>query len=107
MLQLDEHDAALVEIARAAIDAAVVQAHSRSAVAKRLTVIAVRHRNRGRTAAQKRHPFRGICEASGQSLDYQHAHLDEMEPELGYAGRVRWVCQRANNSGKHSCGVCK
>ena len=42
-----------------------------------------------------------------EAISNAHAHLDELEPEKGYAGRLRWVCQRANNSGKHSCGVCK
>jgi hypothetical protein len=32
--------------------------------------------------------------------------LDELEPEKGYEGRVRWVCPKANNSGRHSCGKC-
>ena len=54
----------------------------------------------------KRHPFRGICEASGKPLDKVYAVLDECEPEKGYSGKVRWVCQKANNSGKHSCGFC-
>jgi len=106
-LQLDEHDQALVEVVRAAMDAAVLGAHAPSAAAKRLTVLAVRHRNRGRAEAKKRHPFAGVCEASGLPLNFEHAHLDELQPELGYAGQVRWVCQRANNSGKHSCGACK
>jgi hypothetical protein len=107
MLRLDEHDQSLVELVRAVLDSAILRAHAPSAVAKRITTVAVRHRNHGRKAAIKRLPFTGICEASGQPLEVEHAHLDELEPELGYAGRVRWVCQRANNSGKHSCGVCK
>jgi hypothetical protein len=106
-LQLDEHDEALVDLVRMAMDCAILHAHMPVAVAKRITTLAVRHRNRGRQAAMKRHPFTGVCEASGLALDFAHAHLDELEPELGYAGRVRWVCQRANNSGKHSCGGCK
>lgn len=106
MIELDDHDAALVALVRAAMDNAIENAHRPSAVAKRITTLAVRHRNRGRAAAIKRHSFPGICEASGRPLDFQHAHLDELEPEIGYAGEVRWVCQRANNSGKHSCGAC-
>lgn len=107
VLNLDEHDRALVELARAVLDQAVLQAHSPSGVSKRLTSLAVRHRNKGRAAARRRYPFNGVCEASGQPLDAAHAHLDEPDPELGYAGRLRWVCPRANNSGNHSCGVCK
>jgi hypothetical protein len=106
VIELDDHDTALVALARAALDNAIANAHRPSAVAKRITTLAVRHRNRGRAAAMKRHPFSGVCEASGQSLAFEHAHLDELEPEIGYAGQVRWVCQRANNSGKHSCGAC-
>jgi hypothetical protein len=75
-------------------------------VAKRISVLAMRHRNKGRPAAMLRHPFKGICEVSGQPIERRHAELDEMEPELGYAGKLRWVCQVANNSGKHSCGGC-
>jgi hypothetical protein len=36
----------------------------------------------------------------------EDAVLDEMEPEKGYSGPVRWVCHKANNSGKRSCGGC-
>jgi hypothetical protein len=32
--------------------------------------------------------------------------LDEIEPEKGYFGLVRWVCHKANNSGKCTCGGC-
>ncbi len=107
MLQLDEHDKTLVDAVRAVMDRALLTAHVPVAVAKRISVLAAARRNRGRIAARRNHPFSGICEASGEPLAYEHAHLDELEPEKGYAGRVRWVCQRANNSGKHSCGVCK
>ena len=106
MLPLDEHDQALVELVRAFLDRSILHAHAPTAVAKRITTLAVRHRNRGRAAAIKRHPFTGICKASGQPLGFEHAHLDEVEPKLGYAGRVRWVCQRASSSGKYSCGSC-
>jgi hypothetical protein len=107
MLQLDEHDQALVALVRSVIDAAVTRAHAASAVAKRITTLAVRHRNRGRRDAARRHPFRGICEASGLPLAQELAVLDELDPESGYSGRVRWGCHRANNSGKHSCGGCR
>ena len=106
MLKLDDHDAALVALVKARLDAAVINAHSPSAVAKRIHSLAARHRMKGRVAAIKRHPFKGKCEVSGAPLDKVHAHLDELDPELGYSGRVRWVCQVANNSGRHSCGVC-
>lgn len=105
-MQLDSHDANLVEIARAAIRVAVADAHMPSTVAKRITSEAVKHRNRGRAAAIKRHPFRGICEACGGKLDARDKVLDELEPEKGYAGKVRWVCPKANNSGLRSCGGC-
>jgi hypothetical protein len=107
MLQLDEHDRALTELVRAAIDSAIANAHMRSAVAKRIAVVAMGHRNNGRNAAIRRYPFKNICEVSGAPLAREHADLDELDPELGYAGRLRWVCKLANNSGKASCGVCK
>jgi hypothetical protein len=106
-LKLDEHDQALVATAREAMLKAISTAHAPVAVAKRISVLATAQRNRGRDAAKKRYPFRGICEASGMPLDEKHAELDEIEPELGYAGKLRWVCSRANNSGMHSCGGCK
>ncbi len=106
MLVLDDHDQELVEIARAAIRDAIAQAHEPSAVAKRIAVEAVRHRNKGRRAAILGHPFRGICENSGLPLDRKDAVLDELEPAKGYSGKVRWVCSKANNSGRRSCGKC-
>ena len=106
MLILDDHDKVLVELARKAIRDAVASAHQPSAVTKRIVAEAAKHRNRGRLAAIKRYPFRGICEASGKPLEKQDAVLDEREPEKGYAGKLRWVCQKANNSGKRSCGFC-
>lgn len=105
-IQLDIHDAALAEIVCATIRTAITQANMPSAVAKRIAAVAVRHRNRGRNAAIKQHPFRGICEASGLPLSESDKVLDELEPEKGYAGKVRWVCPKANNSGKRSCGGC-
>lgn len=107
MLKLDSHDEKLVEEVRRKIGRAVSAAHAPSAVVKRISVLTTRHRNRGRLAAMKRHPFNGVCEASGAPLDRKHACLDELEPERGYDGRVRWVCPRANNSGTYSCGVCE
>lgn len=107
MLKLDSHDEALAEAAKRSIKRAIAAAHKPVAVTKRISAFATRQRNQGRSAAMKRHPFSGVCEASGAPLDPKHAQLDEVEPELGYRGRVRWVCPRANNSGKMSCGVCK
>jgi hypothetical protein len=106
-LKLDPHDQALVATVRSAMMKAISTAHMPVAVAKRISVLATGQRNRGRDAARKRHPFKGICEASGMPLEEKHAELDEMEPELGYVGKLRWVCSRANNSGTHSCGPCK
>jgi hypothetical protein len=105
-LKLDEHDTALVAKVKDALDAAIANAHRQSAVAKRIHSLAARYRNRGRTAAMKRHPFAGKCEASGRPLGKEHAQLDELDPELGFAGRVRWVCPGANNNGRYSCGGC-
>jgi hypothetical protein len=105
-LNLDDHDKRLVEAAVAAIHNAVAAAHRPVGVAKRIVVAAIRVRNRGRAAAIRRYPFRGVCEASGEPLDERDAVLDELEPELGYAGRLRWVCAKANNSGLRSCGAC-
>jgi hypothetical protein len=105
-IQLDSHDAALVAVVRTAIRTAVAEANMPSAVAKRITSEAVRHRNRGRAAAIKRHPFQGFCEASGLRLSDSDKVLDELEPEKGYAGKLRWVCPKANNSGKRTCGGC-
>jgi hypothetical protein len=106
MLKFDPHDQAIVAAVQAAMEKAISTAHVPVAVAKRISVLATVRRNRGRNAALKRYPFKGICEASGRPLEKQHAHLDELEPEWGYAGRLRWVCPRANNSGTHSCGAC-
>ena len=106
MLNLDEHDKRLAEKATSAIRDAVANANMPSAVAKRIFTEAAKQRNHGRSAAMKRHPFRGICEASGKPLHKVDAVLDECEPEKGYSGNVRWVCQKANNSGKRSCGFC-
>ena len=85
---------------------AVKNAHAPSAVAKKIAVAAARERNRGRATAKKRYPFAGVCEASGVAMAKHAAALDELEPEKGYAGRLRWVCAKANNSGSASCGGC-
>lgn len=106
MLKLNSHDEALVNAAIEAIKAAKSQAHTPVAVIKKIGAFVMRQRNRGRDAAIRKHPFTGICEASGAPLDRKHAHLDEIEPELGYSGPVRWVCPKANNSGRFSCGNC-
>jgi hypothetical protein len=106
-LKLDEHDAALVATVKAALDAAILSAHNPVAIAKRIHSLAARHRMKGRQAAIKRHPFAGVCEVSGQPLERSHAQLDELDPELGYTGRVRWVCPKANHNGHYSCGGCK
>jgi|SRR5580700_893803 hypothetical protein len=105
-LKLDEHDQALVAAAQGEMLRAIGAAHNPIAVAKRINVLATGYRNKGRAAAMRRYPFKGICEASGEPLEGNHAVLDEMEPELGYSGKLRWVCPVANNSGKHSCGGC-
>lgn len=105
-LNLDEHDQSLVSDFRVAMLAALSKAHNRTAVAKRIHVLTTAQRNRGRRAAIARHPFKGFCEASGLRLEKEHAELEQMEPELGYDGKLRWVCQRRNNSGTHSCGGC-
>lgn len=103
---LDDHDEALAELARAIIELAVNRAHRPSGVAKRIAMKATALRNRGRKAAIKRTPFTGVCAKSGLKLDRNHADLDEIDPVLGYLGPVQWVCRKANNSGKSSCGQC-
>lgn len=106
MLKLDPHDTALANATIAAMRSALENAHAPAAVAKRVAAVAVRHRNRGRARAIRQNPFAGICAQSHLPLERQDAVLDEIEPELGYAGPVRWVCHKANNSGKRSCGGC-
>lgn len=103
---LNQHDEALVNAAFAAMHMAVESAHRPAAVARRISVLATGYRNRGRDAARRRYPFKGMCEASGLPLALEDADLDERETQLGYAGRLRWVCKKANNSGKRSCGGC-
>ena len=106
MLRLNPHDEDLVRIAVAAMSEAIRIAHAPAAVARRIATVATRHRNKGRNAAMKKHPFKGICEQSGLPLERHDAVLDEIEPEKGYLGRVRWVCHKANNSGRRTCGDC-
>lgn len=67
-LQLSDHDRAIVEVVRSAMTEALKQAHAPAAVAKRIAALAARSRNKGRAAAIRRHPFQGICEASGKPL---------------------------------------
>ena len=105
-IPLKEKDRRLVEKAKNAIKVAYESAEEPPAVAKSITSYAVKYRNRGRNVAKGRYSFRGICEASGKPLERQDAHLDELEPKKGYGGKVRWVCPKANNSGKRSCGGC-
>ena len=106
VIELDEHDKALIENVICAIEEAIQNAHEPVALKRRIAVITIGKRNRGREAARKRHPFPGVCEASGLPLDERDANLDELDGRLGYAGPVRWVCPKANNSGKRSCGKC-
>ncbi|MCO6454782.1 MAG: hypothetical protein J5I93_05730 [Pirellulaceae bacterium] len=106
MISISNHDDALVQNVHQAIENAFASADAPAAVAKRIAALATRYRNRGREAAKRRHPFQGVCEASGLPLAVEHAHLDELEPERGYDGPVRWVCPRANNSGRFTCGGC-
>ncbi|OGF25748.1 hypothetical protein A2303_07170 [Candidatus Falkowbacteria bacterium RIFOXYB2_FULL_47_14] len=105
-LKLDQHDKGLTECIQGQIKEAIVSAHNPVAVAKRIGVIATKHRNKGRISAKKRYPFKGICENSGLPIDKSIASLDEVEPEKGYSGILRWVCQKANNSGLGTCGKC-
>ena|SRR3989344_2596766 len=105
-IRLNKHDEYLAEKAIKMIDSVVKEAHFSAAVAKRITTRAMYWRNKGRGAAMRRHPFSGICEAGGLPLKKEDKHLDELDPEKGYQGRVRWVCPKANNSGKKSCGGC-
>lgn len=103
-LKLSKHDEDLVQLVRGVIRTAIKNAEMPSAVAKRITSEAVRHRNKGRSAAIRSHPFTGVCEATVKPLDSKDKVLDELEPGKGYAGKVRWVCPKCNNSGNRSWG---
>jgi hypothetical protein len=105
-IELDEHDECLTVEVRKAIDEVIAKANNPIAVARRIGVIATGRRNKGREAAMKRYPFKGVCEASGLPIDKSIASLDEVETEKGYTGKLRWVCQKANNDGKGTCGKC-
>lgn len=106
-IHLDDHDEALAEAARSAIDAAFRQARMPAAVAKRIASRATSYRNRGRDGANRRHHFQGVCEASGAPLERAQAGLDELDPVLGYAGPVHLVSKKADSSGGYSCGLCQ
>jgi hypothetical protein len=56
-LKLDAHDQGLVATVQAAMEKAILTAHNPVTVAKRISGLAIRERNRGRVAAIKRHPF--------------------------------------------------
>ena len=106
-LKLDQHDEILANRARKATDDAIFNAHNPVAVAKKIAVRAVYHRNKGRNSAKKQYPFNGICEISGLPMDEAIASLDEIDSEKGYSpGNLRWVCQKANNDGPGTCGNC-
>ena len=105
-IYLDNNDKNLVEKAKATIKEVYETAHAPAAVAKNIASYAMRYRNKGRHEAIKNHPFTGICEASGKLLASEDKCLDELDPEKGHLGRVRWVCPKANNSGRRSCGGC-
>lgn len=102
-LKLNNHDSDLCVTAIEVIRSAVKHAEVPQAVAKKIAAAAVRLRNKGRAAAIKSHPFQGVCEATGMPLDSVDKVLDEMDPEMGYSGKVRWICPKCNNSGKRSC----
>lgn len=107
MPKISKHDAALVASVKAALDAAIVNSEHPIAIAKRVHSPATRHRMKGRASAIKRHPFARMCEASGRPLDWSHAQLDGLDPEIGFTWRVRWVCPKATNNGHNSWGGCK
>lgn len=103
-LKLSQRDEDLVQQVRRVIRRAIKNAEMPSAVAKRIKSEAVRQSNKGRVGAIRAHPFRGVCENTGKPLDPKDKVLDEVEPEKGYKGKVRWVCPKCNNSGTRSCG---
>ena len=105
-LRLLKRDEILATGVIKAMKIAISKAQEPAAVARKISSAATAQRNRGRDAARRRHPFKGVCEVSGRPLDKADAQLDEIEPNKGYAGKVRWVCPKANNSGRRSCGDC-
>ena len=107
LIKLSVKDKNIVAEVKAVIKKAYESADSPVAVTKSIGSYVMQFRNRGRNAAKRRHPFRGICEQSGLPLNKEDAHFDEIVPENGYEeGNVRWVCPKANNSGTKSCGKC-
>lgn len=88
------------------LERVLAEAEQRPALARKIFALAARHRNRGRQAAIRSHAFKGVCEISGLPIARTDAALDELDPTLGYAGPVRWVCQRANGDGRATCGQC-
>ncbi len=102
-IELTTKDREIAKNVELAILAAISEADMPPAVAKRIASVATRQRNKGRAAAMKRHPFKGVCEATGRPLDELDKVLDELEPEKGYYGKVRWICPKCNNSGNRSC----
>lgn len=105
-IELNKHDREIVDNIKGVIKEAYETANFPPAVVKSIISNAMKYRNKGRKVAISKHPFKWICEASGEPLKREDAHLDELEPEKGYYGRVRWVCPKANNSGTKSCGKC-
>jgi hypothetical protein len=104
-LKLSKSDEKIANKVIAEIHKAYERAHRPVVVVKRIASVATRYRNIGRLAAIRRHPFRGVCESSGRRLARKDARLDELTP-AGHFGKVRWVCDKANNSGRRSCGKC-
>ena len=102
-LSISKHDEDLVQHVLEVIRTALKNAEVPTVVAKRIMVVAVSQRNKGRSAAIRSHPFSGVCEATGKLLDPRDKVLDELEPEKGYEGKLRWVCPKCNNSGNRSC----
>ncbi|OIP77811.1 MAG: hypothetical protein AUK17_03280 [Parcubacteria group bacterium CG2_30_44_18] len=105
-IRLNNHDQKLVDGVRSVIKDAYESANFSPSVARSIASYATKYRNRGREQAKRRYPFKGICERSGLPLKKEDAHLDELDSEKGYAGKVQWVCPKANNSGRRSCGKC-
>ncbi len=105
-ITLTDVDQRKYDALREAIEAALATAERRPALARKLFVLAAKHRNKGRKAAMRRYPFAGKCEISGWTIPRKDAALDELDPTKGYEGPLRWVCQKANGDGTASCGQC-